>query len=587
MNLKIYKSLLCIAFAVFISACSNNSEVANKGELSYIPLCYKEVLEEEDGINEYNYTKVIDINSGKELFSINGRVETLFQEGYAIASFDDGGYFINLKGEKKFGPYVSATGFNDGIALVVEQGGKIKAINTSGKVLFTLDESDAAAPFNEGMALCDYNGSLATVDKKGNITNLPISSLENFIPWFINGTFICQTQGESGKTVTRLINKKGDYTDLPYGVSIKCEFDSDMDLEECEEYIYGTLLPMKSGKLFAHRHGKYGVISTKGEWIINPQFDDIYKDGPIYLFEKGNRYGWCDASGKYIINPVYREAFPFGNCELALVEDDNNELKYIDKKGEIVIDAKSYRSAKPFTSSGIAFVQDHSRDYGAIDKNGVYVINPQYMNVIYLSDNRFLTRSHDGMLAIIDEKGKYIMEPGYYTFNEDLVGYHKAGIVTPIYAVSNFIDYGQISEMLQKAAADVVPVTSGQLTKKGIKESDFPKDGGYVTVSEYDGKFCKIQVKAYFNAWTRQSDGWFSYNFVFNPDSRSGKYIINIEFTGNARSSGSSIFESLTAPITLSEDKNTLKIEDKDFTIENTAYATKFRLSFVETAITE
>lgn len=281
-----------------------------------------------------------------------------------------------------------------------------------------------------------------------------------------------------------------------------------------------------------------------------------------------------------MITPNYSKAQLFGNGDFAAVKDRDG-WKYINKKGEMAIDGEEYRSLLPFTKSGIAFVQDSSRDYGAIDKDGRYVINPQYDNVWYLSDNRFLVKS-ENEYGIIDEKGKSIMNMLYGDYDKNLIGsYQIIGIYRAV-AFNQFVDYEKIAEALKEASSAVVETTAGQLKESGVKESAFSKNGGYVTVKELKGKLYDIKVKTWFNAWSRQSDGWFGYNYIFNSNAKNGKYIISLELKDKAEYKSDVMFKSFSAPVTVSEDEKNISIAGKSYSIEQTdRYGNRFNFTFV------
>lgn len=573
MKLNKTKFAVVMAMTILLSACGGSHSEQN--ELTCFPFNTIEVREEEDGMNEYVVGKMIDVQSGKELFSIEGKIWTPLKEGYALADCGDGFMsFVDKKGEKKFGPYVSATEFSEGIAFVAEENGRIKAINTKGKELFTLEDAEDAACFIDGVAMySDSEGKLWIVDRKGKSTMLNTVN-KNINPFFINGMLLSCEPSEGGTEVTRIFDKKGGYTDLPYGIY------ANMTEEEDFSWTAGIINPMMSGKLIASKNDKFGVTTIKGEWLINPQFDGLWQDGDMYLFKKGGKYGWCDKKGTYVITPNYSKAQLFGNGDFAAVKDRDG-WKYINKKGEMAIDGEEYRSLLPFTKSGIAFVQDSSRDYGAIDKDGRYVINPQYDNVWYLSDNRFLVKS-ENEYGIIDEKGKSIMNMLYGDFDKNLIGsYQIIGIYRAV-AFNQFVDYEKIAEALKEASSAVVETTAGQLKESGVKESAFSKNGGYVTVKELKGKLYDIKVKTWFNAWSRQSDGWFGYNYIFNSNAKNGKYIISLELKDKAEYKSDVMFKSFSAPVTVSEDEKNISIAGKSYSIEQTdRYGNRFNFTFV------
>lgn len=56
-----------------------------------------------------------------------------------------------------------------------------------------------------------------------------------------------------------------------------------------------------------NKFDKYGVLDTRGEWIVKPIYDRLEKQDENGYFKAyvDNRYGWIDVNGNWIIKPVY------------------------------------------------------------------------------------------------------------------------------------------------------------------------------------------------------------------------------------------------------------------------------------------
>ena len=59
--------------------------------------------------------------------------------------------------------------------------------------------------------------------------------------------------------------------------------------------------------LAINKFNKYGVLNTKGEWIVKPIYDRLEKQDENGYFKASvdNKYGWIDVNGNWIIKPVY------------------------------------------------------------------------------------------------------------------------------------------------------------------------------------------------------------------------------------------------------------------------------------------
>ena len=58
--------------------------------------------------------------------------------------------------------------------------------------------------------------------------------------------------------------------------------------------------------------GKWGFIDAKGQYVINPQFDNAgdFSEG-LAAVEIGDRWGFIDTKGQYIVKPQFDSAGPF------------------------------------------------------------------------------------------------------------------------------------------------------------------------------------------------------------------------------------------------------------------------------------
>lgn len=134
------------------------------------------------------------------------------------------------------------------------------------------------------------------------------------------------------------------------------------------EFLFKEVLPFKNGLARAKdlSLGTWGWIDTKGNWKIEPKFNQIVSDfdeaGMAIVSERNNRggtpEGLIDQMGIYIIPPEYYSISPFVN-NLTLVskyEGDSYKRKsgYFNRKGKVVIPI-IYDEAESF-SNGVALV---------------------------------------------------------------------------------------------------------------------------------------------------------------------------------------------------------------------------------------
>ncbi len=180
-----------------------------------------------------------------------------------------------------------------------------------------------------------------------------------------------------------LVSKNGKFTYVS----------TSMKLPESFNYEYAT--NFKNGLAAVKQGGKWGLINSDGEMVVDYIYDDIIVDefntcinnGVIFaktngsyimIDEEGDRIGSCEFSNAYpfvgsqpaavcvdgkwgfvskdgtmVIEPTYSNAKSF-NCNIAPVMVDG-KWGYIDSTGEMRIDAV-FTDCKPFADCGIAAV---------------------------------------------------------------------------------------------------------------------------------------------------------------------------------------------------------------------------------------
>lgn len=211
------------------------------------------------------------------------------------------------------------------------------------------------------------------------------------------------------------------------------------------------------------KNGRYGYINPKGEYVINPQFDDatFFREG-IARVRKGGLYGYILKDGSYLCLPAYEKATIFNEGVAWTVKEkgmpvaigtDGKELftakgvrsvslyseglakfdvrtedkdilcGYLDKKGNVVI-PPAYWDARPF-SNGLASVGREAFGYdGYINKKGEEVIKFSCSEAgMFGDDGRAIVRVEiaEGVkkYGVIDRKGHYLITPQFAEMKKD------------------------------------------------------------------------------------------------------------------------------------------------------------------------
>ncbi|MCH5349823.1 MAG: WG repeat-containing protein [Oscillospiraceae bacterium] len=178
---------------------------------------------------------------------------------------------------------------------------------------------------------------------------------------------------------------------------------------------------------------KYGWIDRTGSFILEPQFDYIadFSQGLARVQTNGfddPKYGYINKKGEIAIKPEYSYAEDFNEHGFARVMDADGNIGAIDTKGNIVIDLK-YELIGEFAKNGLASaILTYGDEIGFIDKTGEWVIEPRFWDVAWgfsengLASAAVLDSSGNKKWGYIDESGSWVIEPQFdqtYPFNKN------------------------------------------------------------------------------------------------------------------------------------------------------------------------
>ena len=184
---------------------------------------------------------------------------------------------------------------------------------------------------------------------------------------------------------------------------------------------------------------RYGKVDLKGNWIIQPVFDDLGvfdKEGYAHA-EINGKWGYIDRKGNWIIQPVFDFTDDFDKEGYAHAVLDNKS-GFIDRKGNWIIqpilDRLYYFGG--FDNQGYAPMKINEK-WGVIDRKGNWIIQPSFDNLFIFGDGEYVHVAINGKWGIIDPKGNWIIQPLFDNLGAfDGEGYANA----TINGKSGFID---------------------------------------------------------------------------------------------------------------------------------------------------
>lgn len=150
-----------------------------------------------------------------------------------------------------------------------------------------------------------------------------------------------------------------------------------------------------------------GYVNTKGEWVIQPMFRDVYAFWGGYADvrdESTNLFGCINTKGEYVFPPIYKTFYALGNNRFFAI--DQRDITYIfNEKGEI-LSQDEYTSFKvPVCVTWNLFAVEKGDKWGYADKDGNEIIPCEYDNA-YPFNQGYAIVHKDESDYIIDETGK-------------------------------------------------------------------------------------------------------------------------------------------------------------------------------------
>ena len=274
--------------------------------------------------------------------------------------------------------------YSEGL-IVVKKKGRYGYADKKGEIVIPL-KFTFAERFSEGLAFIQLNGKYGFINKNGDVvfyTNYQsveyffkngITSVRNNYKMYIDTTGRVLSDSEEKSYLAEIeleeFNSKGPYSRYniykdKYGfVNLKGEYVIEPKYDDANSF--------SEGFARVKLNDKWGFINKAGELVIEPQFDDVddFSNG-LAIFKIGKNKGYIDKAGKIVLsNLKFDELCDFNRFNLACVSV-NEKYGYIDKKGKIVIPI-IYDGSDGF-SDGLALVQINGK-YGYIDITGKVVI---------------------------------------------------------------------------------------------------------------------------------------------------------------------------------------------------------------------
>lgn len=276
----------------------------------------------------------------------------------------------------------------------------------------------------------------------------------------------------------------------------------------------------------AYSEEKYGVINSKGETIISPQYDEmimipdntkdvflctydvdyaqetyktkavnakgetlfsqyekvevlsnidnqnnIWMEADVLKAEKEGKYGLIDLKGNEILPCAYEEIMVLTGVKNSLLTKQEGKMGLVDNTGTIII-PNEYEEITAVTNEYADgyIVKTVEGKYGVITPNKTQVLQPVYDKIENVYGNNMYAVEQDGTKKIVDNKEKTVIEGGYEEVKE---------IHTQYITIKKDGKYGVISAYNQ----EVIPCEYEELQYVAGENYIAKKDGKYGIVN--------------------------------------------------------------------------------------------------------
>ncbi len=251
--------------------------------------------------------------TGQRVFTLPAQETHAFNEGLAAVLIPETGWgFVDREGSFVITPqYHAVDDFHDGMAEYSEDGNDWGYLDTDGKMAIFTGPQHGARFENGRSTIRDYLRREILMDKQGR----QLSNSYSYIHRFHEGIAVVDTGSKYGAidaTGREVIPPTKIWLDgFHEGLAAAQSEDGALgyvdktgtmvikvDAEQLREFTNG-LAPAKSG-------GKWGLLNTKGEWVLRPT-SEVYpftSDG-IWGFGDKRKIGFMDSSGHVFVDAIF------------------------------------------------------------------------------------------------------------------------------------------------------------------------------------------------------------------------------------------------------------------------------------------
>lgn len=150
----------------------------------------------------------------------------------------------------------------------------------------------------------------------------------------------------------------------------------------------------------------YGIINTKGEWLLDPVYKVIwdFTDG-MAIVSKGSLYGAINTKCEIVIEERFETLSHFHDDRSAYRGDDK-EWGFVDKEGNVII-APAFKRVGWFSEGKCAVIDAGKKRWSFIDKQGSKVFDHTFEDAMCYTQG-FAAVKMRGIWRFVNHDGQFL-----------------------------------------------------------------------------------------------------------------------------------------------------------------------------------
>lgn len=354
---------------------------------------------------------LVDPATGARLSEESFASLSAFHDGLAVAADASGAcFFIDRTGRRVIDAvYKDATLFSGGRAWVRTFNDEIIAIDRKGDPVFYAPDAVGVNVFYDGKSVIfTREGDTKVLDRNGR----ELLGVKGQGGDYVVGDLIVMS-GDGGQGIMSL---DGNFVLPPRYASIGILQWADVD---------GYVDALSDDRFIVLKDGGYGVVDRMGREILPAMFEDIVRDGDLFLVQRrasGRAFPgeakWYDLNGNVVIDRAFVEAYPFGDGRYAAA-CDGERWGFIDREGNWMIEPRWAFVSSSMDANGRAVVFDNDSSYACmIDESGHVMDLPACRLILPVPGTKsYVIIAEGDKLGLVKASGEVLLAADTYDFS--------------------------------------------------------------------------------------------------------------------------------------------------------------------------